>query len=350
MYVADVALPDPAARQVVVRQFASGICHSQLHQLHGPRRRAMLLGHESTGIVTAVGSEVTHVAVGDTVLVTWVPRNREEAKAWNGGLSLDVGGGVTAHTADVFTWSDHTLVDQSLVVKVPSTIAPDVTAIIGCAVMTGAGAVLHTASVQKGQSVAVIGVGGVGLSAVVAAAAVGANPIIAVDLDPAKLEFAKRFGATHGVDASGGDAVAQIRALTADDTRVAFRGTPMAGVDFAFDCIGAKVTMEQIVAAARPGVLAGEQGGTAVLVGVPQTTVEIPAVEVLLGEKKFIGSIGGSCSPDEDFPLFLQWHADGRLDLDALVTERFALDDINEACDALAAGKISGRAIIDLGH
>lgn len=349
MYVADVALPDPSPRQVVVRQFASGICHSQLHQLHGPRRRPMLLGHESTGVVVATGDEVTHVAPGDTVLVTWVPRNREEARSWHGGLSLDVGGGVTAHTADVFTWADHTLCDGSLVVKVPSTIAPDVTAIIGCAVMTGAGAVLHTASVQQGQSVAVIGVGGVGLSAVVAAAAVGAHPIIAVDLDPAKLEFAKRFGATHGVDASAGDAVEQIRALTADPTRISFRGGPMAGVDFAFDCIGAKVTMEQIVAAARPGVLAGEPGGTAVLVGVPQTTVELPAVEMLINEKRFIGSIGGSCSPDEDFPLFLGWHADGRLDLDALVTERFALDEINEACDALAAGRISGRAIIDLG-
>lgn len=348
MFVADVALPDPGPRQVVVRQYASGICHSQLHQLHGPRRRPQLLGHESTGIVVAAGPDVSHVAVGDTVLVTWVPRNRDEAKQWHGGLALDVGGGVTAVTGDVFTWADHTLVDQSLVVKAPSTIAKDVTAIIGCAVMTGAGAVLHTAGVQAGDSVAVFGVGGVGLSAVVAAASVGADPIIAVDLDPGKLDFARRFGATHGVDASGGDAVEQIRAITADASRIAFRGAPMAGVDYAFDCIGVKVTMEQIVAAARPGVLGGERGGTAVLVGVPQTTVELPAVEMLIGEKRFIGSIGGSCSPDEDFPTFLKWHAEGRLDLDHLVTERFALDEINEACDALAAGKIAGRAILAL--
>ena len=349
MYVARVALPDPGPRQVVVRQYASGICHSQLHQLHGTRRKPMLLGHESTGVVLAAGAEVTHVTPGDTVLVTWVPRNRVEAGAWHGGLELDVGGGVTASTADVFTWADHTLVDQSLVVKVPATIARDVTAIIGCAVMTGAGAVLHTAGVRAGDSVAIFGVGGVGLSAVVAAAAVGATPIIAVDLDPAKLAFAMRFGATHGVDGSGGDAVAQIRALTVDPSRVAFRGAPMAGVDFAFDCIGVRSTMEQIVAAARPGVLAGQPGGTAVLVGVPQTPVELPAIEMLINEKRFIGSIGGSCSPDEDFPTFLQWHADGRLDLDALVTERFALDDINQACAALAAGEIAGRAIIDLG-
>jgi Zn-dependent alcohol dehydrogenase len=347
MYVADIALPDPGPRQVVVRQYASGICHSQLHQLHGVRRRPMLLGHESTGTVVAAGDEVSHVAVGDTVLVTWVPRSRDEAREWNGGIRLDVGNGVQAGTADVFTWADHTLVDQSLVVKAPDTIAKDVTAIIGCAVMTGAGAVLNTAGVRAGESVAVFGVGGVGLSAVVAAASVGANPIIAVDLDPTKLEFARHFGATNGVDASAGDAVEQIRALTADKSRLAFRGTPMVGVDYAFDCIGVKVTMEQIVAAIRPGVLGGERGGTAVLVGVPQTTVELPAVEMLTGEKRFVASLGGSCSPDEDFPTFLQWHADGRLDLDALVTERFAIDDINEACAALAAGKISGRAILE---
>jgi len=347
MYVAEVELPDPGPRQVVVKQYASGICHSQLHQLHGPRAKPALLGHESTGVVVAVGSDVTHVAVGDTALVTWVPRNRDEAKAWHGGLQLDVGNGVTAFTSDVFTWADHTLADQSLVVKVAPTIAKDVTAIIGCAVMTGAGAVLHTAGVQAGDSVAIFGVGGVGLSAVVAAASVGANPIIAVDLDPAKLEFAKRFGATHGVNGSGGDAVAQIRALTTDPSRIGFRGAPMVGVDYAFDCIGVKSTMEQIVAAARPGVLASETGGTAVLVGVPQTTVELPAVEMLINEKRFIGSIGGSCSPDVDFPMFLDWHADGRLDLDSLVTERFALDEINDACAALEAGKISGRAILE---
>jgi len=347
LYVADVALPDPGPRQVVVRQYASGVCHSQLHQLHGVRRRPILLGHESTGVVVAAGSEVTHVAEGDTVLVTWVPRSRAEAARWHGGLTLDVGGGVQATTSDVFTWGDHTIVDQSLVVQVPPTIDTHVTAIIGCAVMTGAGAVMHTAGVRAGQSVAVFGVGGVGLSAVVAAAVAGADPIIAVDLDPAKLDFARRFGATHGVDASGGDAVEQIRALTADRSRIAFRGAPMTGVDWAFDCIGVRATMEQIVAAARPGVLGGEPGGTAVLVGVPQTTVELPAVEMLIGEKRFIGSIGGSCSPDEDFPVFLQWHAEGRLDLDALVTERFSIDEINEACAALTEGRISGRAILD---
>jgi Zn-dependent alcohol dehydrogenase len=233
MYVADIALPDPGPRQVVVRQYASGICHSQLHQLHGVRRRPMLLGHESTGTVVAAGGEVSHVAVGDTVLVTWVPRSRHEARQWNGGVRLDIGGGVVAGTADVFTWADHTLVDQSLVVKAPDTIAKDVTAIIGCAVMTGAGAVLNTAGVRAGESVAVFGVGGVGLSAVVAASSIGANPIIAVDLDWTKLEFARRFSATHGV------ARPQVNV---SESKALCRRIRLASVSVRppFDCIGAR--------------------------------------------------------------------------------------------------------------
>ena len=170
--------------------------------------------------------------------------------------------------------------------------------------------------------------------------------IIAVDLDDAKLEFARRFGATHTVNGSGGDAVEQIRALTRGRYEgLGFRGLPIEGVDFAFDCIGYKVTMEQILAAARPGRFGVGQGGTAVLVGVPTTGMDLNVTELLMTEKSYIGSIGGSCTPDRDFPTFLEWHADGRLRLDDMVTERFALDEVNEAVDALSRGKISGRAI-----
>jgi Zn-dependent alcohol dehydrogenase len=349
LLVHDVDLPDPGPGMVVVRQFASGICHSQLHQLHRPRTAPLLLGHESTGEVVAVGDGVSHVAPGDVVLVTWVPRNPDEAASWSGGVSLELGDGSRAATADVFTWGTHTLVHQQLVVKAQQDIARDVTSIIGCAVMTGAGAVLHTAAVQAGQSVAIFGVGGVGLSAVTAAKVVGADPVIAVDLDDTKLDFAKRFGATHGVNASRGDAVAQIREITAGRAEgLGFRGMEINGVDFAFDCIGHRVTMEQIVPAVRPGRFGVEQGGTAVLVGVPLTPVELNASEMLLAEKTFKGSIGGSCTPDVDFPRFLDWHRRGELLLDDLVTARFGLDEVNEACDALTAGKISGRAIFDL--
>lgn len=357
--VVDLELPAPGPGMVVVRQFASGICHSQLHQLHRARNAPIVLGHESTGEVVAIGEGVDHVEPGDTVLVTWVPRNPAAAATWSGGVTLDLGDGTVASTADCFTWSTHTIVHEQLVVKAPADIAHDVTAIIGCAVMTGAGAVLHTAGVGAGDTVAVFGVGGVGLSAVTAAAVAGAALVIAVDLDDAKLDFARRFGATHGVNASAGDPIEAIRAITrahfADPaTRppryagLGFRGLAIEGVDFAFDCIGLKTTMEQIVPAVRPGRFGVGQGGVAVLVGVPMTSVELPAGEMLLAEKTFKGSIGGSCTPDVDFPRFLDWHRNGQLLLEDLVTTRFALDEVNEACDALASGRVAGRAIFDL--
>ena len=226
LQVRDVSLPDPGPYQVVVKQFASGICHSQLHQMHRPRGGvAQILGHESTGVVTAKGKEVKHVKEGDHVMVTWVPRDGEHATRRPDGIALDVGGGVTARTGNCFTWCDNTIADEQYVVKIDNNERTDVTAIIGCAVMTGAGAVYYTAGVQKGQSVAVFGVGGVGLSAIAAAAVVGADPIIAVDLDDAKLEFAKKFGATIGVNASEVDAVEKIRELTTSTTDFSMAGT-----------------------------------------------------------------------------------------------------------------------------
>jgi Zn-dependent alcohol dehydrogenase len=344
--IESINLPDPGPTQVVVRQFASGICHSQLHQIHRPRTAPVILGHESTGVVTATGRDVSHVREGDTVLVTWVPRNAAAAGALPVRAELDVSDG-RAQSENVFTWADYTLADQQYVVKVDPNIPTDITAIIGCAVMTGAGAVINTANVQPGQSVAIFGVGGVGLSAVVGARMAGADPIIAVDLDEAKLEFAKRFGATHGINAATTDRVEAIHALTTSRDAFTILHTPTSGVDFAFDCIGIRKTMEQIVPACRSGHFGVCQGGTAVLVGVPGTPVELNAMDVLLNEKHFIGSIGGSCAPDRDFPRFLDWQRTGDLDLDAMVTQRYRLDQINEATAALEDGRITGRAILE---
>ena len=342
----EVKLPDPGPYQVVVKQYSSGICHSQLHQMHRPRMAPVVLGHESTGVVLAKGKEVTHVKEGDRVMVTWVPRDGENNKRQPVGASIPLPDGTVA-MGNVFTWADHTIADEQYVVAMPNDVPTDVTSIIGCAVMTGSGAVYHTAGVKKGQSVAVFGVGGVGLSAIAAAAVVDANPIIAVDLDDTKLAFAKNFGATHGVNASQGDPIAAIHELTRSDSEFTLQGAPVAGVDFSFDCIGVRQTMEQILPAARPGVLGRRTGGTAVLVGVPSTNVELDARDLLVNEKKYIGSIGGSCRPDRDFPMFLRWFKEGDLDLNALVTARYKLDDINEATDALEHGKISGRAIME---
>ena len=344
--IEELTLPDPGPTQVIVKQYASGVCHSQLHQMHRPRQSPIVLGHESTGVVLKTGSEVTHVKEGDTVLVTWVPRDAGAAAAVPVRATLEVSDGL-AQSENVFTWADHTLADQQYVVKVDPAIRKDVSAIIGCAVMTGAGAVLNTANVQAGQSVAVFGVGGVGLSAVVGAKMAGANPIIAVDLDDAKLEFAKHFGATHGINASKEDPVAAIHAMTGCNDQFTITRQTVSGVDFAFDCIGIKQTMEQIVPAVRSGRFGVRDGGTAVLVGVPTTTVELNAIDVLINEKHFIGSIGGSCAPDRDFSLFLEWQKTGDLDLDTMVTARYTIDQINEATTALQNGQISGRAILE---
>lgn len=342
LLVEELKLPDPGPNQVVVKQFASGVCHSQLHQIHRARTGPVILGHESTGVVLARGSAVTHVKEGDEVMVTWVPRDGENASRRPDPVSIETPAGATV-PAGCFTWADTTIADEQYIVKMPPNQKKDVTAIIGCAVMTGAGAVYHTAAVKKGQSVAVFGVGGVGLSAIAAAKVVEADPIIAVDLDDEKLAFAKKFGATHGVNASQVDPVEAVKKLT---EKPGPGGALVAGADFAFDCIGVRKTMEQILPAVRNGVLGGATGGTAVLVGVPTTPVELDARDLLINEKKYIGSIGGSCRPDRDFPMFLRWYAEGDLDLDALVTTRYPIEQINEAVHALETGKIAGRAIL----
>jgi Zn-dependent alcohol dehydrogenase len=189
--------------------------------------------------------------------------------------------------------------------------------------------------VRAGNSVAVFGAGGVGHTIKQAAANVGAYSVIAVDLTEEKLAFAKQFGATHGVNAAEGDPVERIRELTGG------------GVDFAFDAIGVAKTMEQILLAARPGVIGLRDGGTAVLVGVPHGPPPSIEARMLFGGKVYRGAPGGSSRPDRDFPMYVRWFKEGKLPLDLLVTRRYPLDQINEACAALERGEIAGRAIVE---
>ena len=341
-----VELADPDAHQVLVKTFASGICHSQLHEIHNPRENPVVLGHESTGVVVKTGSEVAHVREGDMVIVTWVLRDAQRTGRIPGHVAIPVSDGI-AQAKEVFTWSDHSLVDEQFVVKVEPDTNRDVTSIIGCAVMTGAGAVVNTANVQPGQSVAIIGVGGVGLSAVAAAKVAGADPIIAVDLDDKKLEFARKFGATHMINAGEENPVRAIRSLTKQSTGFTYMEAPVSGADFVIDCIGHEATMQQAVAACRRGQFGTRKGGTAVYVGLPQGKLELNPMDILVSEKNIQGSYCGSCVPDRDIPEFLDWYQSGRLDLDAMVTARYRLDEINDAVAALAGGEIFGRAIID---
>jgi Zn-dependent alcohol dehydrogenase len=337
LLVDEIDLADPGPEHVLVKQFASGICHSQLHGLHNPASpRPSVPGHESTGVVLKCGANVTHVSEGDHVMLTWLPREPFEGMGRfivNGlsykGQEIDLNKGL----APTFTWAEHTLAHEQYVIPMDKDVDPLVTSIIGCAVMTGAGAAINTAAVKPGDSVAVFGVGGVGLCVVQGAANNGANPVIAVDLDDEKLEFAKRFGATIGVNAAREDAVERIRALT------------NGGVDYAFDAIGATKTLGQILDAVRPGVGGWREGGTAVMVGIPQAPATLNMRD-FLAEKRYIGSNGGSCRPARDFPLFVRWYKEGMLPLDELVTRRFKLDEINDAVGALERGEILGRAII----
>ena len=334
--VEEIELPDPQPNQLVVKLYASGICHSQLHQLHNADAATpALLGHEATGVVVEAGRDVPHVKEGDRVLVTWVPRDTTPDADPTQRRTSYTFRGEQHVTNGVYTWSEHVLAHEQLVLPLPDDVPTDVTSIIGCAVVTGVGAVLGTAQVQRGQSVAVFGVGGVGMNVLAGAKIAGADPIIAIDLAEEKLKFAKEFGATDTVNAAETDAVEAIRELTGR------------GVDFAFDAIGAEPTSRQIIESVRPGVLGAERGGTAVLVGIPQQEITIPRGMFPGGERSYIGSLGGSSHPIEDFPRYVEWYRQGELPLDKMVTKRYgSLDDIHEGVRALEAGEIEGRSIM----
>jgi Zn-dependent alcohol dehydrogenase len=337
----DLEIGHPGPTHVLVKQFATGVCHSQLHQIHNPALpRPLVLGHESTGVVVAKGQEVTHVVEGDRVMLTWVQRDRVESTPEPTPWPATFRGQQVRHgdrsPTGVFTWAEVVIADQQYVVKLTDADAPtDVTAIVGCAVMTGCGAVINSAKVRPGQSVAVIGAGGVGLCVLQAAYNMGAYPIIAVDLTDEKIAFAKRFGAGIGVNASQEDPVARIIEITEG------------GADVVFDAIGLGKTTEQMLAATRPGMNGLKDGGTAVLVGVPHGAPPTINPRDLFVGKIFRGAPGGSCRPDRDLPLFVRWFREGRLPLDRLVTQRYTLEQINEACNALAHGEIAGRAIVE---
>jgi Zn-dependent alcohol dehydrogenase len=343
MVIDEIELPDPGPTQVLVRHFATGVCHSQLHELNRPNPSLpLVLGHEATGVVNAVGKDVSHVKEGDHVMVTWVQRNATRMTPRPVPAQVTYRGQQVAFGAPTFTgtftWSRDTVADQQMVVPLDKDVATDVTSIIGCAVMTGAGAALNAAQVRPGNSVVIIGAGGVGLSVIQACANLSADPIIVVDLTEEKLAFSKRFGATIGINARNEDPVPRVRELMG--------GEPTSGVDFAFDAIGSGRTMEQILQMARARRPGERDGGVAVLVGVPHGETPTLPMHMLFGGKVYRGAPGGCSTPDNDFPLLVRWFKQGKMPLDLMVTRRYTLEQINEACAALARGEIAGRAIV----
>src|SRR5689334_2856961 len=347
--VEDVELEPPRTGEVRVRMVASGVCHSCLHAADGSWQNVpmpIVLGDEGAGVVDAVGPGVQTLKPGDHVILSWAPtcgrchycvigrpnlceqRRPGQGVLPEGTTRMSLGGRPVYQYGHVATYASVTVVAESSAIAIDPAMPLDRAALIGCSVMTGVGAVINTAQLPPGASMAVFGVGGVGLNVVQGGAMVTAHPIIAVDLLPAKLEHARAIGATHLVDASREDPAAAIRAITGR------------GADYTFVAVGATRPIAQAIDALAPG-------GTCVLIGVPETgaTVPLDARPLVTGERVVRGSSYGSARTREDLPRLVTLYQAGKLRIDELITHRYALEDANEAFRALAAGEL-GRGII----
>ena len=341
----EVEIAEPIGREVLVRTAAAGVCHSDLHFVDGlwPIEGPAILGHESAGVVEAVGPNVTEVEPGDHVIAclsvfcgrcdrcltgeTYICGNRptrspEEPPR----LSLD--GQAVAQFAEVGGYAEQMLLHESGVVAIDKDVPFEVAALIGCGVTTGVGAALNTARVTPGSTVAVYGAGGVGLSVIQGARIAGARMIIAVDVEEHKLRTARDLGATHSVDASAGDPVEQIRDLT---------GGP--GVDFSFEAIGLKRTVEQAFQSIRNG------GMTTSIGMVPLgEKLEIPAD--WLYQRTLVGSALGSNHFKIDMPNYIEFYRQGRLKLDEMVTKRGRLEDLNDAFESIRQREVARTVLM----
>ncbi len=352
--IEDVAVDAPGPHEVTVRTAAAGLCHSDLHFMEGKfvAPTPLILGHESAGVIEAVGDEVTYVKPGDHVItclsifcghcefcLSGRPAlcDRVGVDRPNGSQPrLSRGGQPVGQFAGLGSFAETMLVHEHATVKIPEQFPLDRAALVGCGVTTGVGAVFRTARVEAGSTVAVIGCGGVGLNCVQGAALAGASRVVAIDTNPMKLKLAEQFGATDLIDASAVDPVSEVRRL--------FPGAPGmltggGGVDYAFEAIGLKQTAEQAFALLK-------KGGTATVIGMipPGVKLELPGIDFLT-ERKIQGSSMGSNRFRQDMPRYLELYLDGRLKLDELVSSRIGLDDINEGFAAMTRGEVA-RAVI----
>lgn len=344
--VDDVEHDAVGPREVLVQTAAAGVCHSDLHYIQGKyrTRTPTVVGHEASGVVLEVGSDVTYVKPGDHVVTCLsvfcgvceyctsgqlvLCSKRATRRGRGKPQRLKRGGEDLSQFLDVSAFAERMLVHENAVAKIGKDIPLDRAALLGCAVTTGLGAVLRTAQVRAGSTVAVIGAGGVGLNVIQGAALAGAAKVIVVDRLDDKLEMAKGFGATHVVNASEGDAVQAVKDITGD------------GVDYAFEAIGLKPTTEQAFAMLRPG-------GTAVVVGMIPLgiSIEIPGVDFMY-EKKLVGSLMGSNQFRTDMPRYAELYTQGRLKLDELVSARVPLEQVNEAFAEMERGSVARSVIV----
>jgi NDMA-dependent alcohol dehydrogenase len=343
--VCEVDVQDPGPGEVRIQMVAGGVCHSDLHVMTGHLSAPLpaILGHEGAGIVADLGAGVTSVRPGDHVIPLWrlscgeceyCTGGRPALCAagteirWTGRLldgtsRFKLDGREIKHFAGVSSFSNYTVVPENSVLKIPDDLSLERAALLGCAVITGWGAVVNAAQVRPGRTVAVFGTGGVGINVVQGAVLAGAEKIIAVDLLESRLEHAKNFGATHVVNPSAGDPVEQIRELTGGK-----------GMDYAFEVVGLPITTRQAY-----DCLA--KRGVAMVVGITPTTAEvtIPSLSLVYDERVLTGSLYGSAAPKTDIPRMIDLYRAGSLKLDELLSRSYPIEEINQAYDALQSGE-----------
>ena len=350
--IREVEVAKPQAGEVLVRMVIGGVCHSDLHVMTGHLNAPLplILGHEGAGTVVEVGPGVTSVRPGDNVIPLWRlscgeceyctsarpalcavgMEIRSTGRLLDGTSRFSLDGSEIKHFVGVSAFSEYTVILEKALVKVPEDFPLQQAALLGCAVITGMGAVTNAAQVKPGSYVAVFGSGGVGLNVVQGAAMAGAEKIIAVDLLDNKLDLARQFGATHTVNASSGDPVEQVRSLTGQR-----------GVDYAFEVIGLPKTVRQAF-----DCLA--KCGVAIAVGVTpfETEVSIPIMGLIFEERSLKGSIYGTSRPRIDIPKLMNLYRAGKLKLDELLTRTYPFEQINEAYKALERGEVARTVVL----
>jgi len=348
--IESLELDSPGRGEVLVRIAAAGLCHSDLSVINGdrPRPMPMALGHEAAGVVEALGEGVDDLAVGDHVVMVFMPScghcspcsegrpalcepgaaANGKGELLSGGSRLHCGDEPVHHHLGCSAFADHAVVSRRSLVKIDKDLPLEEAALFGCAVLTGVGAVVNTAGVRPGQRVAVIGLGGVGLASLLGAVAAGAAQVIAVDLSQEKLDLACSLGATAVVNGGAPDAVEQVRALSGG------------GVDFAFEMAGSIRALEAAVGMTR-------RGGTTVTAGLPPPGQTLPInVVSLVGEERSLkGSYIGSCVPVRDIPRYIALYKAGKLPVDRLMSGTLGLDDINLGFDRLHHGEVVRQII-----
>ncbi len=349
--IEELELDPPGPGEVLVRIRAAGLCHSDLSVINGdrPRPTPMALGHEAAGEVEEVGEGVTDLGPGDHVVMVFVPScghclpcmegrpalcepgavANGKGSLFSGASRLRLAGAPVNHHLGVSAFAERAVVSRNSLVKIDPTLPWEIAALFGCAVLTGVGAVINTAGVKPGTSTAVVGLGGVGLNAVLGAVLAGATRIIAIDVLDEKLDLARQLGATDAVNAKDPDCVQKVREMT------------KGGVDYGFEMVGSTQAMDTAYRVTR-------RGGTTVTAGLshPERKFEVQHVSIVAEERALKGSYVGSCVPVRDVPRYVSLYQQGRLPIDRLVGDTIGLGDLNAAFDKLAGGRVVRQILI----